>query len=65
MPISSWIGFEVALIEEQFAELGILHDPYMAFLSSLLYRFYPIVMIVFSFAVMVCVCVCVCVCVYT
>ena len=49
MPISSWIGFEVALIEEQFTELGIDKDAYKAFLSSIPYRFYPIVMVLFGF----------------
>lgn len=46
--VSSWIGVEVGYIAEQFAEQGIEADPYVAFLQTLPYRFYPWLMLFFG-----------------
>ena len=46
--VSSWIGVEVGYIAEQFAEQGIEADPYVAFLKTLPYRFYPWLMLFFG-----------------
>ncbi len=46
--VSSWIGVEVGYIHEQFKELGIEQDAYVAFLDTLPYRFYPWLMLLFG-----------------
>ena len=46
--VSSWIGVEIGYIAEQFAERGIEADPYVAFLQTLPYRFYPWLMLAFG-----------------
>jgi len=48
-PISSWIGFEIGLIADAFQTEGIDKDPYLTFVYSLPYNFYPILMIIFVF----------------
>ncbi|MFQ6103878.1 MAG: Na+/H+ antiporter NhaC family protein, partial [Candidatus Glassbacteria bacterium] len=48
--ISTWIGFEVGLIGDGLSKYGIDGDPYLIFLQTIPYRFYPIlslIMIVF------------------
>ncbi len=45
--VSSWVGVEVGYIHEQYAALGIPGDPYVVFLQSIPYRFYPLLMIAF------------------
>lgn len=50
--VTTWIGFEVGLINEAIAGLPTLDlDGYGVFLESILYRFYPILALVFVFAV--------------
>lgn len=44
-PVSSWIGFEVALIADIFQRLDIQEDAYITFLKTIIYRFYSIVML--------------------
>ena len=53
VPISSWVGYEVGLISEQFHLLGIDYDPYFSYLESIPYRFYPILMVFFVLMVVV------------
>lgn len=43
--VSTWIGFEVSLIGEAFQQVGIQRDPYLTFLASIPYRFYPLMAI--------------------
>ncbi|MGB6642249.1 MAG: Na+/H+ antiporter NhaC family protein [Thermoanaerobaculia bacterium] len=52
-PISTWIGFEVGLIAAAFTQLGIGTDynAYGTFLSSILYRFYPLFALVLGFTI--------------
>jgi Na+/H+ antiporter NhaC len=49
--ISTWIGFEVGLIQEALDTIGVDESGYSAFISSLPYRFYPILALVLVFAV--------------
>lgn len=44
--VSTWIGFEVSLIGDAFRQVGIQSDPYLTFLASIPYRFYPLMAIV-------------------
>ncbi len=41
-PISTWIGYEVGLIDSALSSIGATESGYMVFLESILYRFYPI-----------------------
>jgi len=50
-PISTWIGFEVGLIQAALVTLGIERDAYMIFLQSIPYRFYPILALLLVFFV--------------
>lgn len=51
--VSSWIGVELGYIQAQFRALGIDKSAFGAFLESIPYRFYPILMLVFVFLVIV------------
>ena len=44
--LSTWIGYELGLIGEAFGQVGITTDPYMAFLYSLPYRFYALLLLI-------------------
>lgn len=49
--VSSWIGFQLGLIEDAIAHTdGLEGSAYGVFLNSLAYNFYPILMLVFTFA---------------
>jgi Na+/H+ antiporter NhaC len=45
--ITTWIGYEVGLIDSAIAGIRGLHEPYLLFLSSLRYSYYPILAIIF------------------
>jgi len=45
--ISSWIGYEVGLIQDGLKVIGSDLNAYSVFLESILYRFYPIAMLAF------------------
>ena len=45
--VTTWIGYEVGLIDDALAKLGSEHDAYAVFLGSLAYSFYPILAIFF------------------
>lgn len=45
--ISTWIGFEISLINQQLEKFAVDTDAYHLFLSSLPYRFYPILAMIF------------------
>ncbi len=49
--ISTWIGFEISLINQSLAAYGVKYDAYRLFLSSLPYRFYPLLAMLFVFLV--------------
>ena len=50
-PISTWIGFEVGLIAAAFTQLGLPFNPYVTFIESIPYRFYPIFALVLGFTI--------------
>jgi Na+/H+ antiporter NhaC len=41
-PISTWIGYEVGLIDTALFNIGLPDSGYMIFIESIMYRFYPI-----------------------
>ena len=47
--ISTWIGFELGLIDNAFEALGLNRDAYITFWQTLPYRFYSIFTLVFVF----------------
>ena len=50
--VTTWIGFEVGLINEAVAGIpGLTMDGYSIFLESVLYRFYPILALFFVFVI--------------
>lgn len=50
--VTTWIGYEVGLIGESIARLPDLHEePYLLFLSTIPYSFYPLLAIAFVFMV--------------
>ncbi|MFH0779211.1 MAG: Na+/H+ antiporter NhaC family protein, partial [Candidatus Eisenbacteria bacterium] len=49
--ISTWIGYEVGLIGDSCSALGISQNPYLIFLETIPYRFYPILALVLGFSV--------------
>lgn len=46
-PISSWVGYEISLIGEAFTDLELDANPWIAFIETIQYRFYPILLLVF------------------
>lgn len=49
--ISTWIGYEISLISDSFKNLGITENPYLFFIKTIPYRFYPIFCLFFGFLV--------------
>jgi Na+/H+ antiporter NhaC len=49
--VTTWIGFQVGLIDDALAETGVEATGYAVFLGSLPYAFYPVLAIVFVFGV--------------
>lgn len=49
--VSSWVGVEVGYIADQYASLGIPGDPYLVFLETIPYRFYPLLMLWFGLVI--------------
>ena len=50
--ITTWIGYEVGLIDEAIGKIGDINEPaYTVFLHSVPYSFYPILAVFFVFAV--------------
>lgn len=45
--ITSWIGFEISLIDQSFGSLGIDRNPLATFVASIPFSFYPILAILF------------------
>jgi len=51
VPVSTWIGFEVGLIDDALGQLDVGLDGYTVFLESIPYRFYPILALVLGFTI--------------
>ena len=49
--VSSWIGFEIGLIQDGLNAIGSTENAYSIFLQTIPYRFYPIAMLIFVFMV--------------
>jgi Na+/H+ antiporter NhaC len=49
--VTTWIGYEVGLIDAAIASIDELQEPYSIFLHSIAYSFYPILAIAFVFMV--------------
>ncbi len=49
--VSSWIGYEVGLIQDGLNAIGSTANAYSTFIDTIPFRFYPIAMIVFVFLV--------------
>jgi Na+/H+ antiporter NhaC len=49
--ISSWIGFEIGLIQDGLNSIGSVENAYDIFIQTIPYRFYPIAMLIFVFLV--------------
>jgi Na+/H+ antiporter NhaC len=47
--VSTWIGFEIGLIQDGLNSVGINENAYDVFLSTIPYRFYPIAVLFFVF----------------
>jgi Na+/H+ antiporter NhaC len=47
--VSSWIGYEVGLIQDGLSAIGSPLNAYSVFLDSIIFRFYPIAMLFFIF----------------
>ncbi len=45
--ISTWIGYEVGLIEQSLKTIGSTEDAYTVFIQTIPYRFYPILTLIF------------------
>ncbi|MDI6766817.1 MAG: Na+/H+ antiporter NhaC family protein [Bacteroidota bacterium] len=45
--ISTWIGYEVGLIDQSLKAIGSTEDAYTVFLQTIPYRFYPILTLIF------------------
>jgi Na+/H+ antiporter NhaC len=49
--ISTWIGFEIGLINNSFENLGITENAYITFFKTIPYNFYPIFTLVLGFSI--------------
>ena len=49
--ISSWIGFEIGLIQDGLNSIGSSQNAYDVFIQTIQFRFYPIAMLVFVFLI--------------
>jgi len=51
--VSTWIGYELGLIGDSFNSLGITESPYLVFIKTIPYRFYPIFTLLIGFTIAV------------
>ncbi len=49
--ISTWIGYEISLIDIEFKALGISSNAYAVFLQTIPYNFYPLYTLLFGFLI--------------
>jgi Na+/H+ antiporter NhaC len=45
--VTTWIGYEIGLIDAALASIGSVHKPYLVFVNAVGYCFYPILALVF------------------
>jgi Na+/H+ antiporter NhaC len=51
--ISTWIGFEIGLLDSGFKNLGISQNAYLTFIQTIPYNFYPLLALWFGFLISV------------
>lgn len=51
--ITSWIGFEISLINQSFTAIGVERNPLATFVASLPYSYYPILTVCFVFFIII------------
>ncbi len=49
--ISTWIGYEISLINDSLAQMGVNSNAYLLFLKTIPYNFYPIYTLVFGLTI--------------
>jgi len=49
--ISTWIGYEISLINQSFESLGVADNAYITFIKTIPYNFYPVYALFFGFLV--------------
>lgn len=49
--ISTWIGYELSLINDSFQELGLSQNAYITFFKTIPYNFYPLLTLFFGFII--------------
>ncbi len=49
--ISTWIGYEISLINQSFEALGVSDNAYITFIKTIPYNFYPIYTLIFGFLI--------------
>jgi len=49
--VSSWIGYEVGLIQDGLIAIGSTQNAYSVFLDTIIFRFYPLAMLLFVFLI--------------
>ncbi len=49
--ITSWIGFEISLLRDAFATVGVDRNPFSTFVEAIPYSFYPLLTLLFVFLV--------------
>ena len=49
--ISTWIGYEISLINQSFESMGIEQNAYITFIKTIPYNFYPVYALVFGFLI--------------
>jgi Na+/H+ antiporter NhaC len=51
--ISTWIGYQLSLIDQSFQSLGIEKNPFVVFIQTIPFSFYPIFTLIFGFFIAV------------
>ena len=51
--ITSWIGFQISLINQSFVSMGVERNPLTTFVSSLPFSFYPILAVLFVLLIVI------------
>lgn len=49
--VSTWIGYQLSLIDQSFKTIGISDNSYLAFIQTIPYSFYPIFALLFGFII--------------
>jgi len=49
--ISSWVGFQIGLIDQAFKNIHVVRDPYLTFITSVPYASYSVLAIIFVFLI--------------